>query len=363
MRHPLHSICPYFAMFPEEFVRKQVLAYTRPGDQVFDPFCGRGTAVFESLLNGRNAAGTDINPVAACVAAAKSAPPSLDAVNQRLAFLRRMFAEAPCEIEPNDDFFRACFHTSTLRQILYLRQQLAWQTCPVDRFIAAVALGCLHGESHKSPNYLSNRMPRTISTKPGYSVRWWSQRGLLPPAREAFDILQRVAAYRLSRAPLTVRGTVLLEDARRASEGFSELRNSVHLMVTSPPYVDTTDFREDQWLRLWFLGGPDRPIKSAGDDRYRSLAPYWNFLLESWKGCSALMRRGSVVVIRIGGKAVSQETLYKGLFDSVQAGFAEFRAEPIHSGVATEIRNRQTNAFRPGTSSSRFEYDFAFSLA
>ena len=38
MRHPLHSICPYFAMFPEYFVERHVLAHTKPGEVVFDPF-------------------------------------------------------------------------------------------------------------------------------------------------------------------------------------------------------------------------------------------------------------------------------------------------------------------------------------
>ena len=55
MRHPLHSICPYFAMFPEGFVLEQLYAYTRPNDVVLDPFCGRGTTV-------RNVSTTLIQP-------------------------------------------------------------------------------------------------------------------------------------------------------------------------------------------------------------------------------------------------------------------------------------------------------------
>ncbi|MDA8120863.1 MAG: DNA methyltransferase, partial [Gammaproteobacteria bacterium] len=81
----MHSICPYFAMFPEDFVAKQLLAYTQRGDIVFDPFCGRGTTVFESLLNGRRASGVDINPVAACIAGAKADAPKLGSVQTRLA--------------------------------------------------------------------------------------------------------------------------------------------------------------------------------------------------------------------------------------------------------------------------------------
>ena len=31
MRHPLHSICPYFAMFPKDFVARQILRLHAPG--------------------------------------------------------------------------------------------------------------------------------------------------------------------------------------------------------------------------------------------------------------------------------------------------------------------------------------------
>ena len=29
-----------------------------------------------------------------------------------------------------------------------------------------------------------------------------------------------------------------------------------HAFHYIPPYLDVTHFEEDQWLRLWFLGGP-----------------------------------------------------------------------------------------------------------
>src|SRR4029450_2773838 len=75
MRNPLHSICPYFAMFPEDFVRKYVRDYTKPGAVVFASFSGRGTPLLESLLNDRHAAAIDINPVAYCISAAKATIP------------------------------------------------------------------------------------------------------------------------------------------------------------------------------------------------------------------------------------------------------------------------------------------------
>jgi len=363
MRHPLHSLCPYFAMFPEEFVAKQLLAYTERGDTVFDPFCGRGTTVFESLLNGRQAAGVDINPVAACVAGAKASPPTLASVQARLLQLEQNFVKARPLPTPGGEFFRACFHSKTLSQILFLRRELKWTSSRVDRFIAATALGALHGESHKSQNCLSNRMPRTISTKPEYSVRWWSDNGFVAPERNAFDVLGRVSAFRLSQATAPLRGEVRLRDARSAGRGFPSLHQSVRLIVTSPPYLDTTDYSEDQWLRLWFLGGEERPLlKKNRDDRHTSIDLYWQFLTEAWGGCQALVRQGTVVVVRIGGTRLDKSALFEGLRVSLRKGFDGHRVKALDRGTTTQIKNRQTNSFRPGTTSLRFEHDFAFQL-
>lgn len=256
MRHRFHAICPYFVMFPETFVEKHLGASRHEG-VVFDPFCGRGTTVFESLLHGRDAAGCDVHLVAACVAGAKCDPPTSADVLLRLAELEAALDPPPCEemAEDTEEFFALCFHRETYGQIRFLRQQLKWSSDRTDRFIAALCLGTLHGESHRSPNYFSNRMPRTISTKPAYSVRWWRRNGYLPLYRDAFEILRNMVAYRYRTTPPDRRGLVVLVDARSAATQFSKLAGHVTDIITSPPYLDTTNYREDQWLRLWFFGG------------------------------------------------------------------------------------------------------------
>ena len=363
MRHPLHSICPYFAMFPEDFVARQIYAYTQRGDMIFDPFSGRGTTVFESLLNGRPAAGVDINPVAACISGAKADAPVLASVNKRLGHLEELQRDAHPLDTPAGDFFSACFHPRTLQQLLFLRDQLDWKRTRVDRFIAAVVLGCLHGESHKSRNCLSNRMPRTISTKPDYSVRWWTEKGYTAPERDVFAVVQRMARYRLRHPPAALRGVVRRRDARGAAACFPGLRRSVSLMVTSPPYLDTTHYAEDQWLRLWFLGGPERPTsRTDGDDRHTNQEAYWQFLTEAWAGCAALLRDDAVIVVRIGGARIGKDDLLTGLRRSLASGLASVDVRTLHAGSTTAIRNRQTNVFRPGTTRERYEHDFAFRL-
>ena len=156
-------------------------------------------------------------------------------------------------------------------------------------------------------------MPRTISTKPEYSVRWWSERDYIAPERDVFAVLRRVVAYRLTQGIAPIRGVVRLRDARTAARGFPKLREAVQLIVTSPPYLDTTDFAEDQWLRLWFLGGPERPRGGSNkDDRHTRVESYWRFLSEAWAGCAPLIRQGATLVIRVGGTRLQKMDILAG---------------------------------------------------
>ena len=206
-------------------------------------------------------------------------------------------------------------------------------------------------------------MPRTISTSPDYSVRWWAENGYTAPERDVFNVLRRMAAYRLGSTLPKLRGSVRCRDARKAASGFRKLRKTVTLIVTSPPYLNTTHYAEDQWLRLWFLRGPERPTATrTGDDRYTSRKQYWRFLAESWAGCAGLLKDDSVIVVRIGGTSLDKVELRNGLQESLTNGLADFDVYETGTTVTSEIKNRQTNAFRPGTTRKRYEHDFSFTL-
>jgi hypothetical protein len=359
MRHRFHAICPYFAMFPERFVQKH-LVWTDAGDHVFDPFSGRGTTVFESLLSGRRAAGCDTNAVAVCVSNAKSNPPSRKQTLERLTELEDGYHRVKLP-QQNREFFQACFHSATLRQVLYLREALMWKRRKDDCFIAALALGSLHGESHRSQRYFSNRMPRTISTKPNYSVEYWKRNGDLAPERDVFEILRAMVDFRFSSLPPPICGRVKMGDARKAAKLFPDLRKKVSLVVTSPPYLDVTDFAEDQWLRLWFLGGPPTPRRETrSDDRHTSPENYWKFLSEVWQGIEPLLKRNANLVIRIGGR-LSPDEIRQGILDSLAAGLtSKFELKSVR---ASEIGDGQLKIFQPGAKGTNVEYDFRISVA
>lgn len=360
MRHRFHSICPYFAMFPEAFVEKH-LAATRFNGVVFDPFCGRGTTVFQALLNGREAAGCDIHPVAVCITGAKCNAPDRDEALARIDELEasQSVLEPALLTAEMAEFFSACFHADTYEEVRFLRASLDWRNDLTDRFIAALCLGALHGESHRSPNYFSNRMPRTISTKPAYSLRWWDKHGYVAPRRDAFTILRNMVDFRFRTAPPESRGEVVESDARKAIAALPHLEGKVTDIITSPPYIDTTNYREDQWLRLWFLGEDPKSTQARDDGRHYNSSLYWSFLTEAWEGVAPLLAPQARIVVRIGGRKLSKEEMFARLLASlIDATHRTVKA--ADDGVTTAVKRTQANSFRGTKASPTVEHDFCF---
>lgn len=366
MRNRLFSICPYFAMFPEEFVARSVEAFTKKGEFVFDPFCGRGTTILQSLLMDRNAAGTDTNPVAYCISSAKSRVPAIAAVMRRINALERSFTSSRGDHARSVDgelprFFRCAYHPDTLTPLLFLRRALNWRDDDVDRFIAALVLGSLHGEMDKSASYFSNQMPRTISTKPAYSVRYWQRHRLRAPPRDVFELLRKKMSYRFSTEIPCRTGFVSMADARDAADIFTGLHGQVRAVITSPPYLDVTHYEEDQWLRLWFLGYESKPTyRAQSDDRHSSQEHYWEFLSEAWEGIAPLMARKSILVCRLAAKDISRRELTDSLYESILLAFP--RAFMTCSPKISKLRKRQTNTFQPTAKGCFFEVDYVFRL-
>jgi DNA modification methylase len=70
----LHRFHPYCARFPSEIVEAALEQYSKPGDSVFDPFCGCGTTLVASLVKKRKVVGIDIDPLAVIISDVKCMP-------------------------------------------------------------------------------------------------------------------------------------------------------------------------------------------------------------------------------------------------------------------------------------------------
>lgn len=364
MRHRFHSLCPYFAMFPETFVEKWVRKLVPRDAVVLDPFCGRGTAPFQALLMGRRAIGCDVNPVAYCITRAKTNAPLASTVRRRLSALEktynpRLFTHEAAELP---EYFSYAFDRRALAQLLFLRRELHWQTSNTDCMIAALVLGSLHGEADKSQAYFSNQMPRTISPKPGYSVKFWKERNLTPPKREVFELLRTRIAFRYESEVPERTAEVYCSDMRRLPELIDE-NTPIRYVITSPPYFDITNFEEDQWLRLWFLGNDPTPTygKISQDDRHSSPVRYWEMICDLWRTLGQILDSRAHVIMRIGAKNQTPRQLSDCLLAT--SGFSGRNVRAADEFEVSAIKGRQTDAFRPGSQGCLVEVDFHFQMA
>jgi hypothetical protein len=350
-------------MFPETFAARWIERLTNAGDVLLDPFCGRGTLPLQALLMKRRAVGCDVNPVAYCVTRAKTNAPTLAAARRRITLLEDSFEsdawEAPRRAMPT--FFLVAYRPEVLRQLLYLRAQLRWQKSDTDAMIAGVTLGVLHGETERSPSFLSNQMPHTISTKPEYSVRFWRRHGFEAPRRNVFELVRTQLAFRYGSEPPSGKGVALQMDMRDLPRVSHDLPRPIRAVITSPPYLDVTRFEEDQWLRLWFLGGPPYPAygRVSKDDRHTTAEGYWGLIADFWRALGQVLARRSNIVVRIGAVRSRPEQLVRTLRGAAVASGR--RVELVHHEI-TEIKKRQTVMLRPNARGCSVEVDCHFAM-
>ena len=156
--------------------------------------------------------------------------------------------------------------------------------------ISALALGSLHGEAihpvSEQPNAAHDQHEAAVL---GQFLEG-SQIGCAE--RDAFQLLVEMAEFRYV-SPLPEGDSVVLHTDMRNLPRVIDARasDSIRCAVTSPPYLNVTSFEEDQWLRLWFLGGPTSPKKGAmsRDDRHGTADNYWSFIGDMWRSLGAVM--------------------------------------------------------------------------
>ena len=153
-----------------------------------------------------------------------------------------------------------------------------------------------------------------------------------------------------------------MADVRTAARAFPRDHGCVSTVITSPPYLDVTAYEEDQWLRLWFLGGPPRPTWGlhSQDDRHRSDDNYWKFLEESWAGISPLLRSRATIVCRVGSRRFSVADLEAKLRTSLRCVWPKVRL--VDGPTTSRLRGSRATLLDAEAKGCRFEMDVAYSV-
>lgn len=297
----LNGICPYFTMFPLDFPLNILKGRARAGDVVLDPFCGRGTTNFAARLAGLQSLGVDSSPVAAAITASKLVKVSVENI---LDEARRILIEREAVYIPTGEFWQWAFHPAVLDALCRFREAFL-EDCTSNARVAlrGIVLGALHGPKQKTfPSYFSNQCPRTYAPKPAYATRFWQARGLVPEPIDIFAVIER-RAKRYYGTSSDITGVVRLADSRRAEALQPDTPEArFDWVITSPPYYGMRTYIPDQWLRNWFVGGPDYvDYTNQNQVVHSSSEDFATDLRRVWINAERVCADGASMVVRFGG--------------------------------------------------------------
>jgi len=251
----IHEIS-YRACFKPQLPRFFIELLTRKGDVVYDPFSGRGTTVIEAGLYGRDACANDANPLSRIMTEPRFFPPELADVEKRLASIPRDGERAAIDLS-------MFYHPDTEKEIVALREHILKRKAEcrddmLDRWIAMIATNRLTG--HSKGFFSVYTLPPNQAVSPQSQERINKKRQQTPEYRDTHHIiLNKTKSLLRTLSPSEKKdlrragkkARLLTGDARSTPEIPD---SSVQLTVTSPPFLDIVQYREDNWLRCWFNG-------------------------------------------------------------------------------------------------------------
>jgi hypothetical protein len=345
-------------MFPLEFPLRVIQNHQRQDSIVLDPFCGRGTTIYAARRLGLNSYGFDSSPIATAIARAKLARAPLSDV---IALGEEMISKPPTSI-PRAPFFHRAYARKTLKELCSLREGLLTEqrASNASAILRAAALGCLHGPlpaEGATPSYFSNQMPRTFSSKPEYSLKFWQESALYPPSVSVMNVIRKKLSRidDLNSTSWGRIGNIKCKDARKPG-AFRDLPK-VSIIVTSPPYYGMRTYVQDQWLRMWFLGGSDEVDYGSKDQlSHRGHEAFIADLAAVWRNVRKHSSNEAHLYVRFGALP-SAKSDPKHIIKSSLAKAGGWSLVSVRNAATSEAGKRQADQMGRG-SAAVDEYDF-----
>lgn len=242
-----HSICSFPSKMKPSLASTLVNLFSVEGSTLLDPFSGSGTIPFEGALQGRFAIASDLSPLAYIISSAKISPPSHEETNKLLEDLKSHISSTWKKVRLNEemeDEILQFYHEQTAKEIVAARSFLyekskRFSKGDVALFVTACLAHVLHGNR---PYALSRRSHNIIPIPPKGDF-------IYKPVMDALnDKCSRMLEYPLT--PNFIKGKVIKSDASKIALDDS----SIDEIMTSPPFLGTTDFIRQNRVRNWLVG-------------------------------------------------------------------------------------------------------------
>ena len=313
-----HNYHTYPAKFIPQIPNATISALTKPGDVVFDPFCGCGTTLVEAKLLGRNAIGTDLNPIATLVSKAKTSTLNEKQINFCLQFSLNITNKIQ-EIHKNTNNFDLIIPEFNNRDHWFQRNVLEELTI-LKKEIKKI-------DDEDIRNFLFTTFSAIIVAVSNQEsdTRFAAKNKQIPDGK-VIDAFKRKLDSMIERMKEFSRSATnsKVEIFTANTENLDFLKNdSVDHIVTSPPYANTYDYYLYHKFRMYWL---DYDVKSVQDaeigsrNRHSSkredIDTFEEGLNKCMKEFGRILKKGKIAVIVIGDsiirkKLISANTLLK----------------------------------------------------
>lgn len=247
----------YRACFKPQLPNYFIQKYTDEDDLVYDPFGGRGTTAIEAALLGRRIVQNDINPISTIFSAGRLAVPTLKQIEERLSEIE-IQTDLQSEIDLSMFYEKQTFNEVLSLKNYFINKEKKETYDTVDAWIRMVATNRLTG--HSSGFFSVYTMPPNQAVSAASQTRINEKRKQTPTYRDTKKIILKKSKQLLSG--LSQNEITNLHQAftsakylNNPADKTSEIESdSVSLVVTSPPFLDIVQYKDDNWLRCWFNG-------------------------------------------------------------------------------------------------------------
>jgi DNA modification methylase len=261
-KYATHGLHAYKGKFYPQLAKSLLnLAQLKPGQTVLDPFCGSGTVLLEGYLNGLDAKGFELNPLALKISRAKTDILQVDPylVDKLLArFIRQLDDLDACDSN-REAFDEQCLSELTSWFAGPVLNKMGWITRALDEvpepavreFLEVCLSSIVREVSQQDPKDLRIRRRKPqIEDAP-------VQRLYREKLREQRTRLRQFAK-RSGGAPCELgHATVWNADCRKqdAYEDAGMTEQKVDAVVTSPPYATALPYVDTDRLSILLLQG------------------------------------------------------------------------------------------------------------
>jgi adenine-specific DNA methylase len=263
-RYLTHSIHRYSGKFIPQIARQAIELISNPGDIVLDSYCGSGTTLLEAALSGRSAIGTDLNPLAVLISRVKTTPVSAEELAHLVRDAERVaasisedgqFALYEAEAEDlsgrlEDPWFQKWFGRPRLLELLAFDKMAREQRDQRLRDVALLALSDVLRRASFANSSYPNVMFDKRKPVPASIVRFYVKR--------LTEICAAVGQLG-SAVPAGTSIQVIQGDARSVPIP----GESVHAIVTHPPYIGSIPYAEYGTLSINWLGYSSKNLDAA----------------------------------------------------------------------------------------------------